>query len=81
MKPFGSELMLKIIETLWFHSSSQSKADGLITRRLLVDKKIPSILFILVLSAVSFTFFFAFKLRLNITRLNILSRNGKMDQK
>ena len=58
MKPFGSELMLEIIETLWFHSSTRSKADGLITRRLLVDKKIPPVLFVLVLSAVSLTILF-----------------------
>jgi hypothetical protein len=51
--PFGSELMIEIIQSQWFPTSNRIKADADTTHRILEEKIIPLSIIFLTLTAVS----------------------------
>ncbi len=76
-KPFGSELMIELIQSQWFPSSSRVKGDVTTTNRMVKEEEIPLPMIFLTLTAVSpLRVFFPDSFSLIVYRLSMLWKNG-----
>ena len=72
-KPFGSELMIELIQSQWFPSSSRVKGDVTTTNCMVKEEEIPLPMIFLTLTAVSpLRVFFPDSFSLIVYRLSML---------